>query len=952
VTTHRDADAEATLVEIAEPYADGDAPTQVDARSIGDREHDGELVLPRGTTLGRYVVLERIGTGGMGVVYAAYDPQLDRRVALKLLHSREETDGGTGGRTRILREAQAMARLSHPNVVAVHDVGVVDGRLFIAMELIDGVTLRAWIDADARRWPEVLDVLEPAARGLAAAHAVGLVHRDFKPDNVMIEANGRVRVMDFGLARSTGEISTQSVSGESPARHRDVQQASHSLRSGADGAEGAALSAVDRLTRTGALVGTPAYMAPELLAAGAADARSDQYAFCVALWRALYGTRPFGGDSVAALYAAASQGRLRVPPRSARVPRWLAAVVRRGLQPEPADRFASMDALLLALHRGRRRRGRIALASAGALAVTAGTAGWIFAARPACTGGHEDVEAVWGAGQRARLREAFAASGAPDAEGTAARVTGTLDAWAQTWSDAHRNACRAHREGAQSDRLFDLRVRCLQHRLTALDAAAGVLAEADAEVVLEAADVASSLPDLAACDDADALLADRLQPDDEPTREAVEALQPRLARARTLERAGRYEAGLEIAQSLRDEAPAIGFRPLSAEVEFLLATLHLGNGDPKAAAEAFERATFEAEASGHDEIAARAWTLLTYVHGFALADEKAGDAAARRAEAAVLRTGNRPDLMADLLHNRGAMHLHRGKYEEALADQREALRLRLDAGDEAFDVGNSYTSIGNALYHLGRPAEAMEQYQKAYEVLAGVLGPRHPDTAMALQNVGNMLTVSGDPAGGRSKLEEVKAIFEDALGPEHPLVGQVLFNLGWAAEAQGEYAAALEAFERARAIELPRLGPEHPLVGEYEASIGTLAHKLGREAQARRHLERALAILEKAHGPEHGFVARVLNDLALVDRAQGDPAAAEQRHVRALAIRRKTLPPDHPELADTLSNLSAVLVDQRRFTEALPLAKELVEIRSQHADRNPEDHERALARLAAVEAGL
>ncbi|HET6583005.1 MAG TPA: serine/threonine-protein kinase, partial [Nannocystaceae bacterium] len=262
-----------TPVDVGPAGRSGELPTLVDAASAsGGRRSSDETRLARGTTLGRYVVLERIGSGGMGVVYAAYDPQLDRKVALKLLHAREERDGDSGGRARVLREAQAMARLSHPNVVAVHDVGVVDDTLFVAMEFVEGVTLGHFIAAGSRRWNEVLDVFEPAGRGLAAAHAAGLVHRDFKPDNVMIGNDGRVRVMDFGLARAAAEITTESSEGS--------------------GGSIVELSGVDRLTRTGALVGTPAYMAPELLAGGNADARSDQFAFCVALHRALYGTAP------------------------------------------------------------------------------------------------------------------------------------------------------------------------------------------------------------------------------------------------------------------------------------------------------------------------------------------------------------------------------------------------------------------------------------------------------------------------------------------------------------------------------------------------------------------------------------------------------------------------------------------------------------------------------------
>lgn len=248
--------------------------------------------------IGRFVVEEPLGQGGMGVVYAAHDPDLDRRVAVKLL-SRADADGFEA---RLRLEAQAMARLSHPNVAVVHEVGSHEGRVFVAMELVDGVTLRAWADDHARSWREILDVYLQAGDGLVAAHEAGLVHRDFKPDNAMLGTDGRVRVLDFGLASSRRH--------EEGIDDRDTRIAR------------------DRLTETGTLLGTPAYMAPEQIDGGGVDTRSDQFAFCVALFEALYGVRPYSGRTVGELGEAIGAGHIAAPKRSVG-PAWLRRVLQR-----------------------------------------------------------------------------------------------------------------------------------------------------------------------------------------------------------------------------------------------------------------------------------------------------------------------------------------------------------------------------------------------------------------------------------------------------------------------------------------------------------------------------------------------------------------------------------------------------------------------------------------------
>lgn len=826
--------------------------------------------LRRGDALGRYLVLERLGAGGMGVVYAAYDPELDRRVAVKLLHP--ERIGA--GEARLLREAQALARLQHPNVIAVHDVGTFGDRVFVAMEFVDGETLAELVERRDLSWREIVDLHLQAGRGLAAAHAAGLVHRDFKPENVLVGRDGRVRVLDFGLARAAGEAAAEAAP-----------------RGAADGSPGRWLESP--LTRVGVVVGTPAYIAPEQFDGAPADARSDQFAFAVALHRALYGTLPFRGESLDELISAVRAGRIEEPLASGGVPRQLRGILLRALSRDPEARFPDMASLLEALADDplvRRRRGVVRAAAAVGVLAMAGAAGW-FATRGErlCGGAERRLDRIWDDARKARLAAAFVGTGVPFAGAAWNGVRRALDPWTEEWVAARTEACAAtHLRGEQSADLLDRRMGCLDGRLEDLSALTDLFEAPDAKLVEKAVQAAWALPPVETCADLDALLARVPPPEGAAARQRVERTRRAVARVRALRTAGRFSEGFAAAAELADELGSETYRPLVAEYLLERADLENRLGEFERSETTLEAALTEAIAGNDRLLAAEISALAINVVGVRRSRHADGHRWADRSFAFLAGAGGDDRVEAMARGNLGALLTDEGETDLAAAQLRTVLTLlERTVGSESPEVGRNLNNLGNVHYGRGELAAALETYRRALEVKEAALGPDHPDLTSTLNNLALVHSDLERWDEAMAALTRAMEMNERLLGPDHPTVALELVNLAAIHEERGRHQEALEAARRALAINERALGVDHPNLGFALTNIGNALVSLGRPGEAMPVFARALALRERSLESGHPQLAFPLVGMgrALLATGRARDAVAPLR--RAVAIRSR-----------------------------------------------------------------
>ena len=812
----------------------------------------------------RYVVLHELGSGSMGAVYAAYDTQLDRRVALKRIKGAPTEER----RKHLQREAQVMARLEHPHIAAVYDIGVDDEGDYIAMQLEDGGSLRQWLREEPRSSDEVLEVFLAAGEGLAAAHTSGITHRDFKPENVLIGKDRRVRVTDFGLARYAAPESVGAAS-----------------RAGVSGSTAPASAVAESLTRSGTLIGTPLYMSPEQLHGGSEiDGRSDQFSYCVALFEALTGTLPFEGRTLEELRRAVASGALPSRSRRSRVPSAVWKILLRGLSPRSEDRFPTMEALVSKLRRARTSRRRLVRTlSASAVLVMLAAAAIVVKRSPLerCAAPPPLWATVWSEPVRAEASAAFDKTRLPFA-GTAFRtVDAAFAQFLDSWAEQRREACtETHWNGTQPEALLQRQLACLDRRLLEARALTTLLRSADESVVSKAPQAVGSILTLSACKDPPTWMVARTAPGTAPSPARL-AHGERIAELRALRQTGSASVLLEKARALQQayqEDPTLDGSIERAEALGVLADAHLYASQVSDARERYVEMIQAAERAGAEDLRANAELSLAWTHAVA-ADRKAARESLGRAVA-----------LLDRIPESVSLRMQRLKVQTVAAQSEQ------------------------------RHADAVQFDQERVKLAELEYGPGSLSTAMVRSDLAMSLAREGRLDEARIHLLELVPQLEKHLGLEHPDLGIHLRRLSEVELHLGRSADTLVHAQRALSILEPRLGTSHLEVAGAQLFVAIAnAELLQPPAIVAPAFARARDMLQRVHGPDHPQIAMVLVDEARYWAVRGDAVKAEPLFERACGMQARILTPDDFVVANCWAAQGQSYLDLGMPQKARPL---------------------------------
>ncbi|HWB77396.1 MAG TPA: serine/threonine-protein kinase [Nannocystaceae bacterium] len=884
-----------------------------------DRERV-HLLAPGSRIAEHFEVVRKLGMGGMGVVYLARDERLDRVVAVKLLAPRRGEDGSRreAGTARLEREAQAMAQLAHPNVVTVHEVGRHDGGVYVAMEYVDGGTARQWANERTRSIAEIVEVYLQAARGLAAAHAAGFVHRDFKPDNMLIGRDadggiGRVRVADFGLARTwagSGEHAMLDVPPSSPIALE--------LRS---------RPSVPQLTATDAVVGTPGYMAPEQFSGTDLGPAIDQFAWGVALFEALFGERPYGTLPS----WAATADDLRVPTRGGtqRVPGWLKQIVLRAILLDPAARHPSMHSVVVALERGRLRGRRVKIAAVATVAIAAAVGAGIGLGSSTREAPCRDAEALatarWNAGVREQLDAAFAGDDALTQRAWAVAAP-LVDDWTRGWSEHRRAACIATRvHGSQSEQLLDRSVACLDSRLADLGTLlTGLATEPQTRAAVDTH--VGELRDTSVCLDTAYLLAQVQPPEDPQVRAEVERITEELRRIRIGYDFDRGDA--EHLAELTAAARRTEHAPIIASVEIETARTDMLADRHADAAQRLRDAYFLARKVGDDENADDAATTLAYLVGSIGTDRATAEIWLDHVEADLERGTVADERRVALELTRCQVLQRAGADVEAV----DAARAALAAAKTPLRMLNARAEVAAALDGAGHHREAIAEYDTLLDEAVTLYGPDHTRVAMVLTNRGLAHYYLQQNERAIADQQRAYAIHLAHDGGTTAAAATVLLNLGLAQLGAGHYDDAIGPIEQARAI-WKRVGAKAEQALAL-AALGWIELERDDPERALEHYRGALAIDEEVLPPGHPQISAEWSHVADAQLAleRAEESVASYQH--ALAIWAAPELRDHPASAIPHAGIARAYLALERWDDALREAESAIELAAR-ADVEP-----------------
>ncbi len=879
---------------------------RVEARLLGR--------LPERTRIDRFLIEDKLGAGGMGTVYRAWDEQLQRTVALKFLRSGPT---GSDAEQRSFREAQGLARIAHPNVVAVYDVGWHQGRVWIAMEHVPGVTLRDWARSTPCPTPsEITAHWCAAGRGLAAIHDAGLVHRDIKPTNVLRGDDGRVRVVDFGLVRTAGTTTAST---------------SDSTRTSGSWPE---------LTSPHEIAGTPAYAAPEQRQ-GRADHRSDQYALCVSLWEALCGERPSKTERT---------GGAVVPlPEGVRLPARLHRALSRGLALEPARRFANVGELLDAL--APPRRWYRAAAAAGVAAIAGIGLGLVLGddeTRPVapdpCANASHQIGVVWNEATRAALGERLPPP-------LAATANDELTRWVARWTSAAQASCEdVHVHHRLSPDSLDRRTICLDRRLSEFAALVDAAGEGhvDSPQVLRQGLSAVGSPEPCL---GPAVLASQSSAPPADQRDEVDAILRMLARARLGLGLGLTDR-VDDAQRSLERARAVGWAPVVGQAALVVGNLHTTRGDTDAARHHLGQALDVGHGEQDTELIADAWTGLMRIERDHAFDAQRVRWAWERRATVVDRFEDSDRQRGRLSVELGLLQRMEGRYPQAeQAFQAGVAQLARAGSGAAWEHAAALRDLGNLLSTLGRHDEALAHFEQARALELGEDSSSRGAQTLTRFNEGIAELQAGHLERARDHMRDALQIAIVEHGPRSAQVLHVHVGLAAVFDELGDLAAARDHAERARLLATVAIGSAHPFRADVLGAVGTIAVREGRAADAVRALQPALAVLEHQSPPEPLDVAMARSNLGDAWHATGDDDRAAALLERALRTMERLLAADHERLVHPLKGLGAVRLVQGDAEAARVLLARALAIHERHSGQRVEQAE-VLWLLARAENGV
>lgn len=889
---------------------------------------DEEVVAPIAPAgrIARFCVLRAIGQGGMGRVYSAYDPQLDRRVAIKVLRT---SRGEQAEAEQLRREAQALAKLNHPNIVGVHELGEVDGTSFIAMEYVEGRNLSEWLSEfsdtpDAAR----LDILRQVGRAVAAAHAAGVVHRDLKPSNILIGLDDRVRVVDFGLARAA----RRGPDAETSALFAGTLDLTHH-------------EAPTDETREGLAVGTPAYMAPEQHLGHGASEHSDQFAFCLLAWEVFFGCRPFPTAPLNERLDSIRGARLARGTRRGETATAVESVLRRGLSFSPNRRHRDMTSLLGALpleafeRNDRPSRSTTMLAVLGAGMVVLPTVAFIAQKEPpSCSGSSTYVERVWDE-KRASALDRRVEETAPQTIASWPKIRAWAEDYAERWTLAHREACAATSiRGEQSQAVMDEKMHCLNRALFELDAVIRTIERDPSAAINSWTNLVTTARPLDLCAEVDWLKSRRRPPWVEPA--LGQDMERRLASAWAQMNAAAPDIALEEALDILDELPAGPPNSFEAELRLLIGRCTSAIGRDDEARTSLYRALELAVQAGDDYLTS---TTLSATSMHDVSFERDLTAALERASTARVFASRLPsakEAMLRALRAESAVLAALGKTDDALRELEEAQGLAAALPDGGVLMCELELQAAN----LKRAQQDTRGTELALNVARDCFGreldPSHPWLARVKLATAKHLAQTADPKGARARAEEAVHMLTKAFGAEHPEVADANLELARTLIDIGDLAQAEVLAERSIATLEEALGREHPKVGSARVVLGNAYYYQGAVTKAERTLREARDDLEAALGANHPLVAGATNALGgALHRAQKF-TDAELFYRRALELRIEAYGEEHPLVAQSRLNVGIALLGQEKFEAAESTIREAAALQERLAP-----HDEVMRRL-------